>query len=266
MAGLENNQSSFLTLSHALCLSLTHTQRLCFPESLLRSPRGPWDCVCMRVHPYTHGGGRYGGTYLLPSTPQSVLHLGKLLAVLSVTQFSIREHMSLSDPHGVPGNRRGGSGVACLEAGGCQSQGAGAQESWPGPAGSVLSRVPQEGSVDPCLPDQDPGGRLGLGPPPPSCSPLPCSAPHLPLRTWADPLRLPNTKPSLSQGLGRAPYRFLREPVSDSCTYRSRHPTPVTSLTGHSLKPERKCKELVCFVHCAGLSSQGSNWLIVSAQ
>ena len=140
----------------------------------------------------------------------------------------------------------GGSGVARLEAGGCQSQGAGDQESWPGPAGSVLSRVPQEASVDPCLPDQDPGGQLGLGPPPPSCSPLPCSAPRLPLRTWADPLHLPSTKPSLSQGLRRAPYHFLREPVSDSCTYRSRHPSTVTSLTGHSLKPERKCKELVC--------------------
>lgn len=57
MAGLENNQSSSLTLSHALSLSLTHTQRLCFPESLLKSPRGPWDCVCVCACTHTRMGG-----------------------------------------------------------------------------------------------------------------------------------------------------------------------------------------------------------------
>lgn len=171
----------------------------------------------MRVHPYTHGGWRYGGTPLLPSTPQSVLHLGKLLAVLSVTQFSIREHMSPSDPQGVPGNRRGGSGVARPEAGGCQSQGAGAQESCPGPAGSVLSQVPQEASVDPCLPDQDPGGRLGLGPPTPKLQPPPllCPSPLIqnlgrsspPSQHQAQPLPGPQAGPlSLPQG---ACLRFL---------------------------------------------------------
>ena len=120
--------------------------------------------------------------------------------------------------------------MAHLEAGGRQSPGTGASKvpsrihslcAFSGPPGCQCRPLPPRS-----------------GPPPQAAAPSPAPPPHLPLRTWADPLHLPSTKPSLSQGLGWAPYHFLREPVSDSCTYRSRHPTPVTSLTGHSLKPE----------------------------
>lgn len=36
--------------------------------------------------------------------PHSPLGLGKLLAAFSVTEFSVPECVSLSDPHGAPGN------------------------------------------------------------------------------------------------------------------------------------------------------------------
>ena len=204
MAGLENNQGSSLTLSPSLYLPLTHTQRLCFPGSLLKSPHGPWDCVCVCVclcvcvcmcvcvcvcaqsHIHARRGGE-GGLICSPG----------LLSPCSTWGSCWRCFLSLSFPSVSTCPRltltvsleTGEEGPACLawKQEDASPKAQVPRESRPGPALSVLSRVHRKASVDPCLPDQDPGGRLGL---------------HHPPRLQPPPLLRPSPP---TQNVGRSP-------------------------------------------------------------
>ena len=157
-------------------------------------------CVCLRACTHTRTAGRGGGAHLLPWTPQSVFHLGKLLAVLSVTEFSIRKHVSPSDPHGVPGNRGGGSRVPRLEAGGCQSQGAGASRVPSRTRSFCAFSGPPEGQCRPLPPRS--GSRRAAGPAPPAQAAAPSPAP--PLTSHSECGQIPSAFPAPSPASPRA--------------------------------------------------------------
>lgn len=170
------------------------------------------ECVCARAL-----GGRCAR--LLLSAPHTVLRLEKLLAVFSVIEFSVTEGMSPADPHGIPGNMQEGPSAPSLQGGNTSLKAQVPRESCPGQAGPLCFLWSPAGQWR-----RDPGGLLGLeAASPPGCSLLSQPGPPLPLSAGADPRPPPPTpqvgKPILFQGLWQAPsQRFLREPVSDSCT------------------------------------------------
>ena len=174
---------------------------------------------------HTHTGG--GGAHLLPWTPQSMLHLGRLLAVLSVTEFSVHGHVSLSDPHGVPGNRGGGSSAARLEAGGRQSQGAGALRVPSRTRSLCAFSGPPGGQCRPLPPRS--GSRRAAGPAPRPHAAAPSPAP--PLASHSECGQIPSAFPAPSPAFPRASGGLL----ITSAGSLSLIPAPTGATTCHRL-------------------------------
>ena len=182
-------------------------------------------CVCARACTHMHTGG--GGAHLLPWTPQSMLHLGRLLAVLSVTEFSVHGHVSLSDPHGVPGNRGGGSSAARLEAGGRQSQGAGALRVPSRTRSLCAFSGPPGGQCRPLPPRS--GSRRAAGPAPRPHAAAPSPAP--PLASHSECGQIPSAFPAPSPAFPRASGGLL----ITSAGSLSLIPAPTGAATCHRL-------------------------------
>lgn len=176
--------------------------------------------------------------------------------MLCVAESSVREHVSPSDPHGVLETGEEGSHLARLEAGDFRPHEGRCLESPVRTAHSVLSRVPQEASVD-CQSGPPPGCSLFL---------------LRPLTSHSGRGQVPSTFLAPSPASPRPSGGLLitsSGSLSDSCLQEPPTPSRHLLVTAQNQSaylciycPKKlscafECKELVCFVHCAGLSSQG---------